>query len=141
MGRGYLGDDDAVKESIVWRMSKRHQVLVRDGDVEESRFEGERRLVEGVCPKRESSEGFLGLGEFSREGAGAWLDGSRGIGETEVSDTGEFGDAGRSGGVEIGLTESGEVERARDGHDVVIGAGEDPRSPRDDNVSLMHSFS
>ena len=28
--------------------------------------------------------------------------------------------------------ESGEVERASDGHDAVIGAGEDPRSPRDE---------
>ena len=120
-----MGDDDVVTESIVWRMSKRHRVLVRDGDVEESRFEG-------VCPKRESSEGFSGLGEFSGEGEEAWSDGLRGIGETEVGDTGEFGDAGRLGGVEIGLTESGEVEKAKDGNDVVFGAGEDPRSPRDE---------
>ena len=42
MGRGYLGDDEAMAESIVRRMSERRHVLVRDGDVEESRFEGER---------------------------------------------------------------------------------------------------
>ena len=29
--------------------------------------------------------------------------------------------------------ESGEVERASDGHDAVIGAGEDPRSLRDED--------
>ena len=33
-------------------------MLVRDGNVEESRFEGERGLVEGVCPRRESYEGL-----------------------------------------------------------------------------------
>ena len=36
------------------------------------------------------------------------LDGSGGIGETEVSDTGNFGDASRSRGVE---REVGEMER------------------------------
>ena len=65
MGRGYLGEDKAVTESRVWRMSERRQVLVRDGDVGESRLEGERGLVEGICLERGSSKESLGLGECS----------------------------------------------------------------------------
>ena len=65
MGRGYLGEGEAAAESRVWRMSERRRVLVRDGDVGESRFEGERGLVEGICPERGSSKESSGVEECS----------------------------------------------------------------------------
>ena len=65
MGRGYLGEDDVVTKSRVCRMSDRRLVLVRDGDVGESRLEGERGLVEGICLEGGSSKELSGLGECS----------------------------------------------------------------------------
>ena len=65
MRRGYLGEDEAVTELRVWRMSERRRVLVRDRDVGESRLEGERGLVEGICPERGSSKELSGLRECS----------------------------------------------------------------------------
>ena len=63
MGRGYLGEDEAGVESRTWRMSERRRVLVRDVGV--SRFEGERGLVEGICPGRGISKESSGVEECS----------------------------------------------------------------------------
>ena len=47
-GRGYLGDCGVVTKSTVRRMLESRLVLTQDGEVWESRFEGERGLVKGV---------------------------------------------------------------------------------------------
>ena len=52
-GRGYRGVGDAELESSMQTTSESRRVLMRDGDVWKSRFEGEIGLVEGVWPGRE----------------------------------------------------------------------------------------
>ena len=56
MGRGYLVDCGDLIESTVRRTSESHLVLTTEGEVCESRFEGESGLDEGICPVMGISE-------------------------------------------------------------------------------------
>ena len=71
------------------KISESRLVLTQDGEVWESRFEGERELVEGVRPVMDISEGLVWLRESSRESEESWLDGPRGFGEVEIGDASE----------------------------------------------------
>ena len=50
-------------------------------------------MVEGVWPVIDIFEGLVWLRELSRESEESWSDGPEGIGEIEVGDIGEIGDA------------------------------------------------
>ena len=56
MRRGYLVDGGDLTESIVRRMSERRRVLANEGELCESRLDGESRSIEGIGPGIEKAE-------------------------------------------------------------------------------------
>ena len=97
MGRGYGGDGDVGLESSVRRTSESCRVLIRDGDVWKSRFEGEIGLFEGVWPVMEISEELVWLWELSRVSEEVGSNEPGGIGKIEVENTVDISDAINTG--------------------------------------------
>ena len=133
IGSGYLVDYVALTESTVCRISESRLVLTSEGEMCESRFEGESGLVEGIWLVTGILDWSALSMESFEESRKSWLDESWNFGEWDHSCI-EVVDTSKKWGVERMDVNSVDGDTDWEVWAKSMGAGDDPRSSRVDKL-------